>query len=197
MTDYKTSYECAVEFVRGLIQEANEQGEKILRLEAEIRELRAQADELRFNPNHDPDNGRFTSAESGGKGVDISGKSGIIEASATGANELKVKGFKNKQALNNHWKNGRTHQAEYEKYGITTAEQYEKRAVELFESPCSSTVLGYKTETDAICRYDVVKNDYVKGTISKGIFTMFKPIDGKSYFEEMKNKEGVIDEYRK
>ena len=79
MTDHKTMYECAVEFARSLIHEANEQSEKIRRLEAEIRELRAQAEELRFNPNHDPKNGRFTSDESGGKGVDISGKSGIIE----------------------------------------------------------------------------------------------------------------------
>ena len=79
MTDHKTMYECAVEFVRNLIHEANEQGEKIRRLEAEIRELRAQAEELRFNPNHDPENGRFTSDESGGKGVDFSGKSGIMK----------------------------------------------------------------------------------------------------------------------
>ena len=57
-----SAYECAVEFVQSLIHEANEQGEKI----------------LRFNPNHDPENGRFTSDESGGKGVDISGESGII-----------------------------------------------------------------------------------------------------------------------
>ena len=80
MTDYKIMYECAAEFARSLIQEANSKDEEIRRLEAEIRELRVQADELRFNPNHDPDNGRFTSAESGGKGVDISGKSGIIKA---------------------------------------------------------------------------------------------------------------------
>ena len=66
----------AVEFVRNLIHEANEQGEKILRLEAEIRELRERAEELRFNPNHDPENGRFTS----GNGVDISGENGIIKA---------------------------------------------------------------------------------------------------------------------
>ena len=66
-------------WARSLIHEANEQGEKIRRLETEIRELRAQAEELRFNPNHDPENGRFTSDESGGKGVDISGESGIIK----------------------------------------------------------------------------------------------------------------------
>ncbi len=73
--DYKTMYECAAEFARSLIQEANSKDEEIRRLEAEIRELQEQAEELRFNPNHDPKNGRFTS----GNGVDISDGSGIIE----------------------------------------------------------------------------------------------------------------------
>lgn len=78
MTDYKTMYECAAEFARSLIQEANSKDEEIRRLEAEIRELKEQAEELRFNPNHDPKNGRFTS----GDGVDISGGSGIISSGA-------------------------------------------------------------------------------------------------------------------
>ncbi len=64
-----------MEFARSLIQEANSKDEEIRRLEAEISELQEQAEELRFNPNHDPQNGRFTS----GSGVDISGGSGIIE----------------------------------------------------------------------------------------------------------------------
>ncbi len=68
-------YECAAEFARSLILEANSKDEEIRRLEAEIRELQEQAEELRFNPNHDPKNGRFTS----GNGVDILGESGIIK----------------------------------------------------------------------------------------------------------------------
>lgn len=76
MTDYKTMYECAAEFARSLILEASSKDEEIRRLEAEIRKLQEQAEELRFNPNHDPKNGRFTS----GNGVDISGGSGIIKA---------------------------------------------------------------------------------------------------------------------
>ncbi len=75
MTDYRTMYECAAEFARSLILEANSKDEEIRRLEAEIRELKEQAEELRFNPNHDPENGRFTS----GNGVDKSSGSGIIK----------------------------------------------------------------------------------------------------------------------
>jgi len=74
-------YECAAEFARSLILEANSKDEEIRRLEAEIRELEEQAEELRFNPNHDPENGRFTS----GSGVDISGGSGIISKSTVNA----------------------------------------------------------------------------------------------------------------
>ena len=37
-------------------------------------------EELRFNPYHDPSNGRFTSGGGSGSGVDKSGGSGIIKA---------------------------------------------------------------------------------------------------------------------
>ena len=69
------------------------------------------------------------------------GEGGGKDASAKGKNKF-VKGFRNKQALNNHWQNGRTHQKEYADDGITTKEQYEARALELAESACSDTILG-------------------------------------------------------
>lgn len=50
----------------------------LLRLRGEIMALRCgfTLEEIRYNENHDPKTGRFTS----GKGVDISGESGIIKA---------------------------------------------------------------------------------------------------------------------
>lgn len=132
------------------------------------------------------------------KTLDNSEKSGKIssdEVSATGANSLKIKGFPNKQKLNNHWQNGRTHQAEYKKDNILTKEQYEKRGVQLAESAVDGkNILGYKTKEGHICRYDVTKNDYVKADINKGLRTLFKPDNGVNYYNDMKNKEGVIDE---
>lgn len=129
------------------------------------------------------------------KDVDKSDKSDIInssEVSATGANSLKKKGFPNKQKLNNHWQNGRTHANEYKEDGITTKEQYEKRGVELAESVADGKkILGYKTKEGHICRYDVSKNDYVKADINKGLRTLFKPDNGIDYFNEMKGKEGT------
>ena len=114
-------------------------------------------------------------------------------ASAKGVNNLEVKGFKNKQHLNNHWQNGRTHQEEYAKDGITTKEQYAKRAVELAEMPVGNGIFGYKTKEGYICRYDSSKNDYVKADIKKGIRTMFKPNKGEEYYQQMLRDEGVED----
>ena len=115
-------------------------------------------------------------------------------ASAKGANSLKVKDFKNKQHLNNHWQNGRTHKEEYIKEGITTKEQYAKRAVELAEMPVGNGILGYKTKEGYICRYDTAKNDYVKADLNKGIRTMFKPDEGMVYYKKELKKEGIDDE---
>lgn len=159
-------------------------------------EERAEDVELRYNHNHD-DKGRFASGGGGSvkpqKSLDKSAKSGIIkEVSATGKNDLRVKGFPNKQKLNNHWQNGRTHADEYKKDGITTKEQYEKRGVELAESAADGKrILGYKTKEGYICRYDVQKNDYVKADVNKGLRTLFKPADGIDYFNYWKGKEGV------
>lgn len=119
------------------------------------------------------------------------GKSGV---SAKGANTFKVQGFKNKQALNNHWSNGRTHREEYLPDGITTAEQYEKRAIELIQMPCDENILGYKNSLGQIIRYDRQKNDFVKGSPEKGVFTMFKPEDGEDYYLERLKIEGVEDD---
>ena len=118
--------------------------------------------------------------------------SNVPNVSAKGRNEFTVKGFKNKQALNNHWTNGRTHRDEYIQDGITTAEQYQARALELVQSPADGKkILGYKNSLGQIIRYDVDKNDFAKGNPQKGIFTMFKPGDGRDYYERELKKEGI------
>ncbi len=114
--------------------------------------------------------------------------------SAKGANTFKVKGFPNKQKLNNHWQNGRTHAAEYAPDGITTKEQYEKRAVQLLESSCGNGIKGYKTKEGLVCRYDTKKNDFAKGSPEKGVRTMFKPDDGEDYYKRQLELEGIEDD---
>lgn len=59
----------------------------LLRLKGEIMALRCgfTLEEIRYNENHDPKTGRFTS----GKGVDISGKSGIIKATPQQRQQIK------------------------------------------------------------------------------------------------------------
>lgn len=121
------------------------------------------------------------------------GEDGGTGASAKGVN-IFVRGFKNKQALNNHWQNGRTHQEEYAEDGITTKEQYEARALELAQSACSDTILGYKNALGEIVRYDTDKNDFVKGNPNRNIKTLFKPSEKMAYFERMRKLEAVEDE---
>lgn len=149
---------------------------------------------LDYNDNHDR-KGRFAPKDGGDSDKSLKRKnkkrSITHEISARGANVFYVKGFASKQQLNNHWENGRTHKEEYAKEGITTKEQYEQRALELIQMPCGGGVLGYKTSEGKMCRYDTASNDYVTGNPDRGIYTMFKPIEGRKYFDERREQEGI------
>lgn len=110
-------------------------------------------------------------------------KDGNVKASPTGANKFEVKGFKNKQALNNHWKD---HGNQYPGF---TKKQYETRALALVESPVSDSVLGHIDGNGIVVRYDKKTNDFVKGRPSRGIYTMFKPDEGLKYYLERKRED--------
>ena len=150
--------------------------------------------------------GGGSAANNSQKSVDKSKKSGKIkkeknkptpaeQLSAQGENKFIVRGFKNKQALNNHWQNGRTHQEQYKKDGITTSEQYVNRALELLESKCDNkNIYGYKTSQGKLCRYDITKNDYATGNPTSGIYTLFKPDLEFSYFSERLSAEGISED---
>ena len=58
--------------------------------------------------------------------------------SHSGANKFMVRGFKNKQKLMNHWKNGRTHRDEYNDFIM---EQYVQHALELLEQSVGENIL--------------------------------------------------------
>ena len=83
----------------------------------------------------------------------------------------------------NHWKNGRTHREEYPNF---TIEQYVARAVQLAEMPVGGDILGHVDKDGIIIRYDRKINDFVKASVKKGIRTMFKPVDGESYYKDMR-----------
>ena len=102
-----------------------------------------------------------------------------MNISPTGKNKFLVRGFKNRQALMNHWQNGRTHSEEYPNF---TMEQYEQRAIELLEESTSENILGHADKNGYITRYDKQNNDFAKGNPLKGVVTMFKPIDGENYY---------------
>lgn len=77
--------------------------------------------------------------------------------------------------MNNHWKNGRTHSDEYLIDGIITAEQYEKRAVELLESPVGENICGHIDKDKNIIRYDIAKNDFVRAVLQKVLLQCISP----------------------
>lgn len=110
-------------------------------------------------------------------------KNGNVRASPNGANIFSVKGFKNKQALNNHWKD---HGNQYPGF---TKKQYETSALALVESPVSDSVLGHIDGNGIVVRYDKKTNDFVKGRPSRGIYTMFKPDEGLKYYLERKRED--------
>lgn len=68
MADYKTLYEGASNVIRSITKSEAKKNDKIAELEAENKRLVKEL-EKRYNPYHDPTNGRFTSPNSGKGGV--------------------------------------------------------------------------------------------------------------------------------
>ena len=58
------------------------------------------------------------------------------------------------------------------------------RALDLIESPTSKTILGHIDGSGNVIRYDKTKNDFAKGKPSKGLITMYKPIEYEKYYEQ-------------
>lgn len=116
----------------------------------------------------------------------FAGISGENEPSASGSNKLETTDFASKQKLKNHWKD---HKEQYEKDGIKTEEDYKNRAVFLLQSATSKTIQGHIDRFGYIIRYDTEKNDFVKGSIKKGVITMFKPDNGYDYYEHNRKED--------
>lgn len=108
------------------------------------------------------------------------------EPSASGPNKLEKTDFESKQKLNNHWGE---HKGQYEKDGIKTVKDYKDRAVSLLQSATSKTIHGHTDRFGHIIRYDTEKNDFVKGSIKKGVITMFKPDAGNDYYEQNRKED--------
>lgn len=106
---------------------------------------------------------------------------GASAVSAKGANEFKVKDFRNKQKRKNHFKD---HKEEFIEDGILTEEQYVAEALKLAESPVGGSVLGHKDGHGNVIRYDKEKNWFVKGNPSRGLTTFFKPKNRLVYYKE-------------
>ena len=158
--------------------------------------------EKRFNHNHDPKNGRFTSGDgsvltSGGGGGTIPVRDcakirQLTEIDDTAAHIL-VKGFVEPD-LTNHWEGSDHAHSHKDQYKGMTKEQYAQRAQELAEMPVGGNIRGFAIlNQNVIVRYDVKNNDFVMAHIHQGVITMFKPDRKADYFsgeyrKEMKNR---------
>ena len=91
--------------------------------------------------------------------------------------------------MDNHWTHGKSdHSREYLSY---TKKQYAQEALDLVQAATSDTILGYKNSGGQVVRYDTKNNNFVKGHPDIGIATMFKPIEGITYFFAEKSKEAT------
>lgn len=120
-------------------------------------------------------------------GSTTAGSRAKINVSPTGANKFVKRGFANKQKLMNHWKNGRTHADEFPE--IKTAQEYERRALELIEKPVGGSILGHIDSHGNVIRYDRDTNTFVKGDPSKGVRTMYRPPEGEDYYRKQQQED--------
>lgn len=145
-----------------------------------------------YSPDQPRDEkGRFANKEIGLTNGEKSGNmKSSQKVSATGANRFE-KGF-SKANLKRHIKK---HGSEYP--GLSS-EEYDQYALELIQQPVSKDVLGYKTVDNAVVRYRMSTNDFVKGYPQTGIATMFKPKrdpeKGLRYFLNKQAEESVNDD---
>ena len=145
-----------------------------------------------YSPNQPRDkNGKWTDG-----GLTNTGENGnikySIKISATGANKFE-NGFTEKN-LEAHWNGSKKAHFHKNEYPEWTKEQYALRALDLIQKPVGGDIYGYKNAKGQIIRFDAAANDFVVGTPNKGIVTMFKPKEGKAYFDRLNEREGLSDE---
>ncbi|CQR71667.1 hypothetical protein SOV_04630 [Sporomusa ovata DSM 2662] len=74
-------------------------------------------------------------------------------------------------------------------YPGMSAQQYEKRALDLVQKPVGGDIHGHANTKEQVVRYDAKENDFVKGKPDIGIATMFKPKDGMDYYIREKKRD--------
>lgn len=119
--------------------------------------------------------GKFLNDRSG----DNDDKSGILSD-----NKWLLAGFASQKKYDKH-----VEKHLYE-YGDILPEEYLGIAQELLAAPLNDDVEGFVTEDGFIFKYRHSTNDFVIGRPDGHISTLFKPVDGREYWEEEKRKRG-------
>ena len=102
--------------------------------------------------------------------------------SATGANKFLKHGFMNRNKEKIHEK----HLVEFPGF---TMKQYIARGMELVQLETGGDILGHKDKDDIITRYNAKTNEFAKGRPDRGLYTFYKPVDGKAYYDFMKEQD--------
>jgi pyocin large subunit-like protein len=67
-------------------------------------------------------------------------------------------------------------------FGDISKTEYYNRAKDLFKNKIGGDVLGFKTTTGDIFKFNQATGEFLYGTIKTGIITFFKPTDGIKYW---------------
>ncbi len=126
-----------------------------------------------------------TNTETPKKDLPMGGRNAKVKVNPTGANKILARSFVSKERYDQHWSK---HGGKKELAGLTK-EQYLQEALNLLEQPISPGRNGIKGYVDAfgnLARYDPVKNLFVVGNPSGGIWSCYPLRGGRAQFEEMK-----------
>lgn len=187
-------------------------GQKTL-AEGEPLQERADGLELRYNENHDPENGQFSSGGGSGKGLTEGGKSGIIKSSEkpewSGKEAKEPFNYwelsEDKTGFPTSWKpTGFSHKSTMERHtadhcesvGAKSSEEYVDMAKSFLTSPRGKHGDAFVRKNGEVCRYDYESGLFATATKDGTIKTFWnlKADRGQKgadhYWEEQKHESG-------
>lgn len=165
--DYKTRFECAEGLIKKLVTEINEKNTIIAVMQAENRQLKEET-EIRYNPYHDPTNGRFTSPNGAYGGVlyvgqGQKGKGTYVfdrDTDSEYEDYKKSKLFKHEQDIYS------------KKY--TTADEYKNAIAEKYNGITSVDKIKTVKDVENFINYDVQSQSYGSTRLDDGITKGFQ-----------------------
>ena len=149
-------------------------------MKGKMPEPKRTTDKKKFDPSKHPrgSDGKF-GTKSEKKNSTLSKKNDSIVSSAQGTNKFMHHGF-----INNNKR--KSHEKHLKEFPGMSMDQYVDRAMELIQMQTGGNIIGHKDKSGVIVRYNKKTNEFVKGRPDRGLYTMYKPVDGIEYYYKMK-----------